>query len=219
MSENIDHTCQIYLISPPVIENIDDFCATLTAVLSAAPVTCFQLRLKDMNGNTPDDSAIIQIASAIREICHGNGTLFLLNDRPDLALKVRADGVHIGQSDMAANTARKLLGKEAIIGVTCHDSKELAFEAAQMGADYVAFGAFFETSTKTTQYRPELELLTWWQEAIEIPCVAIGGITPENAEQVIKAGADFIAISSSVWDSAAPIKAIKDLSNLCQSNS
>jgi len=207
------HICQIYLITPPRIDDLDAFCTRLDTALAAAPIACLQLRLKDA-----DDSAIVQAGRAILPICHRHNALLLVNDRPDLAKDIGADGVHIGQDDMDYFSSRDLLGGDAIIGVTCHNSKELAFKAAQSGADYVAFGAFFDTLTKTPKTRAELEILTWWHEAIEIPCVAIGGITTQNAADVITAGADFIAISSGVWQHPdGPDAALSQLSALCHS--
>ena len=208
-----DPACQIYLITPPLIEDLEAFCKVLDKALAAAPVACLQLRLKDA-----DDSAIVQAGEAIKPICHAHGTLLLINDRPDLAHKIGADGAHIGQDDMDYFSSRELLGGDAIIGVTCHDSKDLAFKAAQSGADYVAFGAVFDTQTKTPKSRVELEIFTWWQEAIEIPSVAIGGITTDNAKLVITAGADFIAVSAGVWQHKdGPADALSQLSALCQS--
>jgi thiamine-phosphate pyrophosphorylase len=125
---------------------------------------------------------------------------FILNDRPDLARAFRCDGVHVGQEDANYAEARLIVGKDAIVGVTCHDSRHLAMEAAEAGADYVAFGAFFETRTKETTSRADVSLLEWWSEIFEVPCVAIGGITPANATPLIEAGADFLAVSSGVWD-------------------
>ena len=208
-----DPACQIYLITPPVIDDLDAFCEALDKALAAAPVACLQLRLKEV-----DDSAVIQAGGAMLPICHAHGTLLLVNDRPDIAHKIGADGAHIGQDDMDYFSSRELLGGDAIIGVTCHDSKDLAFKAAQSGADYVAFGAVFETQTKTPKSRVELEIFTWWQEAIEIPSVAIGGITTDNAKLVITAGADFIAVSAGVWQHKdGPADALSQLSALCQS--
>jgi len=212
--------CQIYLITPPQIEDLNALCTSLRAALLAAPVACLQIRLKDMNGGPAENSAIIQAAKAIKPICHKYGTLLLINDSPELAKELGADGVHIGQSDMDYFSSRELLGGDAIIGITCHNSKELAFKAASAGADYVAFGAFFETHTKAAKYRANVEILEWWQEAVEIPSVAIGGITVNNAQQVIEAGADFIAISSGVWSHPdGPASAISQFSQLCQDHS
>ena len=219
-----DHLCQLYLLTPPVIDDLSAFCGLLETTLAEAPknqpVACLQIRLKDAHGNPAKDSAIIQAGLAMKPICHQYGTHILVNDRPDLAKDIGADGVHIGQDDMDYFSSRELLGGDAIIGVTCHNSKELAFEAADAGADYVAFGAFFETRTKSPKTRAELEILTWWHEAVEIPSVAIGGITVDNAAQVIAAGADFIAVSSGVWDHpVGPSKSVSQLSQLCLEHS
>lgn len=210
--------CQLYLITPPQIPDLKAFCKTLDEALAAGPVACLQIRLKDMNGGPEENSAIIQAAESIIPICHEHDTLVLLNDNPELAKEIGADGVHIGQNDMDYFSSRELLGGDAIIGVTCHNSKELAFAAASAGADYVAFGAFFDTQTKTAKYRADVEILEWWQEAVEIPSVAIGGITVQNAPLVIEQGADFIAVSAGVWahpDGAA--SAVLQFSALCQS--
>ena len=205
-----DH-CQLYLLTPPVIEDVPAFCEILKETLAAAPVACLQIRLKDL-----ENSALIQAGTAITEICHAAGVEVILNDRPDLVAKIGADGAHIGQDDMDYFSSREVLGGDAIIGVTCHNSKELAFAAAKAGADYVAFGAFFETPTKTPKTRAEVEILSWWHEAVEIPSVAIGGITVDNAEAVIAAGADFIAVSSGVWAYPdGPAAAVSRLSQLC----
>lgn len=207
--------CQIYLLTPPSIPDMDTFLTTLEAALSAAPVACLQIRLKDL-----EDSAIIQAGKAIVPLCHQYGVDVLLNDRPDLVDAIGADGAHIGQDDMDYFSSRELLGGDAIIGVTCHNAKSLAFEAAEAGADYVAFGAFFDTSTKDPKTRAELEILQWWQEAVVIPSVAIGGITVDNAKHVIEAGADFIAVCSGVWDyKDGPAKAVSRLSALCSEHS
>jgi len=167
-----------------------------------------------------ENSALIQAGKAITKVVHKHESLVILNDRPDLADAIGADGVHIGQEDMDYFSSRQLLGNDAIIGVTCHNARELAFEAAKAGADYVAFGAFFETQTKDPKTRAELEILTWWNEAVEIPCVAIGGITTDNAHSVIAAGADFIAVSSGVWQHQnSPADAVRQLSALCSAHS
>lgn len=211
MTQTISHPCQIYLLTPPLIEDMDGFLKDLEAALSAGPVACLQIRLKDI-----EDSALIQAGQAITSLCHRFGVNVLMNDRPDLVAAIGADGAHIGQDDMDFFSSRELLGGDAIIGVTCHNSKSLAFAAAEAGADYVAFGAFFETSTKTPKARAELEILEWWYEAVEIPSVAIGGITVENAATVIEAGADFIALSAGVWTyKDGPAAAITKLAALC----
>jgi len=203
--------CQIYLITPPNIKNLPAFLDDLDMALTAAPVACLQIRLKDA-----EDSAIIQATSSMLPICRKHKTAVLLNDRPDLAKKCGANGVHIGQDDMDYFSSRELLGEDAIIGVTCHNSRELAFEAASAGANYVAFGAFFETQTKSPKSRADKEILTWWNQTVETPCVAIGGISPQNAAEIIQAGADFIAVSSGVWGHpGGPAQSVQQLYQLC----
>ena len=207
--------CQLYLVTPPAIADVDAFLPVLTKALSAAPVACLQIRLKDL-----DDSALVQAARPICETAQAMGVAVILNDRPDLVERIGADGVHIGQDDMDYFSSRELLGGDAIIGVTCHNSKQLAFDAAGAGADYVAFGAFYETPTKQPKARAETEILTWWQQAMETPVVAIGGITPDNAAELIKAGADFIAVSSGVWAwPDGPGASVRRLSSLCREHS
>jgi thiamine-phosphate pyrophosphorylase len=186
-------TTQLYLISPPQITPAA-FALTLQEVLAAGPIAAFQLRLK----NLPDE-AVVAAAEALIPIVQGAGVAFILNDRPDLAARVGADGVHIGQEDASYPEARRWLGDSGIVGVTCHDSRHLAMEAAEAGADYVAFGAFFPTTTKDPKTAADSELLSWWQEIMEVPCVAIGGITVENAKGLADAGADFVAVSAGVW--------------------
>jgi thiamine-phosphate pyrophosphorylase len=168
-------------------------------------VACLQLRLK----GAPDDEVRVA-AKALMPLCGAHDVAFLINDRPDLAAELGADGVHIGQDDTDCATARQLVGPDAIVGVTCHDSRHLAMEAADAGADYVAFGAFFETGTKTPKTRAMPEILSWWSELFEIPCVAIGGITVENCRTLINAGADFLAVSAGIWQySDGPGEAVK----------
>jgi thiamine-phosphate pyrophosphorylase len=136
----------------------------------------------------------------LRPVAQARGTAFILNDRPDLAAATGCDGVHIGQQDASYDEARRLLGADGIVGVTCHASRDLALDAAEAGADYVAFGAFFPTSTKVSGHRADLEILRWWSEIMTVPCVAIGGITPENCAPLVAAGADFLAVVSAVWN-------------------
>jgi len=207
--------CQLYLLTPPVIEDVAAFCKTLETTLAAAPVACLQIRLKGL-----ENSALVQAGKPMTQICHAAGVEVIINDHPDLVAKIGADGAHIGQEDMDYFSSREVLGGDAILGVTCHNSKELAFAAAKAGADYVAFGAFFETQTKDPKTRADLEILSWWHEAVEIPSVAIGGITVNNAKAVIAAGADFIAVSSGVWDHPdGPAAAVSRLSQLCSAHS
>ena len=189
--------CRLYLITPAKLNfgAIDHFAAVLQRSLGAGDVACVQLRVKDWS-----DEDILRTAELLMPIVQTAGAAFLINDRPDLAAKIGADGAHIGQADMSYEEARALLGAERVIGVTAHASRHLAMEAAEMGADYVAFGAFFETRTKQPIARADIELLHWWSEIFEVPCVAIGGITPANAHPLVAAGADFIAASSAVWD-------------------
>lgn len=184
--------CQLYLISPVAVDA--EFPALLDRVFAAGEVAAFQLRLKDV-----DDSSILEAARAIMPICSKHDVAFILNDRMDLAHELGADGVHLGQDDGDPKEARQLLGPSAQIGVTCNDSRHLAMEAGEAGADYVAFGAFYPTVTKETEYRADPALLGWWSTLFEIPCVAIGGITAENAKVLVDAGADFLAVSSAIW--------------------
>ena len=185
---------RLYLITPPKLE-LSSFKDTLARTLDAGDVACLQLRLKDES-----DDAICRAAEALMPVAQKRDVAFLINDRPDLAKKIGADGTHVGQEDMPYAEARALLGPDRIIGVTCHDSRHLAMEAAEAGADYVAFGAFFPTMTKEPKSKAEIELISWWSEIFEAPCVAIGGITPQNCPPLITAGADFLAVSSGVWD-------------------
>lgn len=196
---------QLYLISPPSI-SLDAFATDLEKALEAAPknfVGSFQLRLKD----APED-ATIAAAKKLIPICHAHDVAFILNDRPDLVAPLGADGVHLGQEDLKQwplKKVRALLGEEPIIGVSCHASKHLAMEAGEQGADYVAFGAFYETTSKPMEKllkwgTPTPDILEWWSTSTILPCVAIGGITPENCKPLVKAGADFIAVITAVWN-------------------
>ncbi|MBC7522284.1 MAG: thiamine phosphate synthase [Sandarakinorhabdus sp.] len=186
--------CQLYVVSPPAIV-LPDFVESLKAALGGGPASAFQLRLKDVG-----DDDVLRACEALVPVCNAHDVAFLLNDRADLAKAAGADGVHLGQSDGSIKDARALLGPDAQIGRTCHDSRHLAMEAGEEGADYVAFGAFYETTTKPSHYRPEPPILTWWTTISQLPCVAIGGIFPENAAPLVAAGADFIAVVRAVWD-------------------
>lgn len=188
---------RLYLITPPAIEP-KAFVEDLKAAVDAGDVASLQLRLKD-GEKTASDSAFRHAAEAVLPICHEYDIALLINDRPDLAVKLGADGVHVGQDDAPYAEARRLLGPDRIVGVTCHNSRHLAMEAADAGADYVAFGAFFATDTKQPKTRAEPEIIAWWADIMEIPCVAIGGITPENCIPLIEAGADFLAVSAGIW--------------------
>jgi len=197
--------CQLYLISP--LEVGGDFPERLVRALDAGPVAAFQFRVKGM-----DEHEAARLAEPLQKICADRDVAFIVNDSISLARRLGADGVHLGQSDGEVIEARERLGREAQIGVTCHASRHLAMAAGEAGADYVAFGAFFPTQTKETQHRAELELLTWWQAVFELPCVAIGGITPENCTPLIEAGADFLAVSGAVWngDEAQAVRAFAE---------
>ncbi len=188
--------CRLYLISPPRVAPTD-FAGVLKDTLGGGDVASFQLRLKGVS-----DDEIRRAADILRPIVQAAGTAFILNDRPDLAAELGCDGVHVGQEDAPYAEARRLLGPDRIVGVTCHDSRHLAIEAAEAGADYVAFGAFFPTATKEPKTSADIELLRWWGEMMVVPVVAIGGITVENAPALIEAGADFLAVSAGVWEYA-----------------
>ena len=187
--------CRLYLITPPQITDAEIFARQLDAALSAGDVAALQIRLKDVSHDH-----IRAVTRVLTPVAHKHDVAVLMNDHVDLAKELGLDGVHVGQSDMAYKEARRLLGAQAMIGVTCHNSRHLAMEAAEGGADYVAFGAFYPTTTKTVEHMAELETLTIWQESMETPCVAIGGITADNAGDVARAGADFIAVSGAVWN-------------------
>jgi thiamine-phosphate pyrophosphorylase len=181
-------------VTPPAIADVPAFAKTLAAALDAADVACIQLRLK----NVPDDE-ICRTIDFLRPEAQRRGVAFLLNDRPDLAFETGCDGVHVGQDDTPYKKARAAVGDNAIVGVTCHNSRHLAMEAGEAGADYVAFGAFYPTDTKEILHRAEPEILSWWSELFEVPCVAIGGITTANARPLVEAGADFLAVCGGVW--------------------
>jgi thiamine-phosphate pyrophosphorylase len=185
--------CRLYLITPPALAP-EAFAPLLTEALAGGDVACVQLRLKPA-----DDAAILAAGRVLGPIIQQAGAAFIINDRPDLVVVLDADGVHIGQSDAGYREARKAVGPDRIVGVTCHDSRHLAMIAAEQGADYVAFGAFYPTATKDAPTRAEPEILEIWQETMEVPCVAIGGITVETAATLARAGADFIAVSAGVW--------------------
>jgi thiamine-phosphate pyrophosphorylase len=185
--------CRLYLISPPRL-SAANFLGPLKEALKGGDVASFQLRLKDVG-----DDEIRRVVDTLRPVVQAAGTAFILNDRPDLAAGLGCDGVHIGQEDASYAEARRLL-PGGIVGITCHDSRHLAMEAAETGADYVAFGAFFPTQTKQPKTKADIDLLRWWSEMMVVPCVAIGGITIQNAPPLVEAGADFLAVSGGVWE-------------------
>jgi thiamine-phosphate pyrophosphorylase len=186
--------CRLYLVTPPRIADLDAFAQALEAALGAGDLACLQLRLKDT-----DDAAIARAVKRLMPLCHARDVAFLLNDRPDLARDLGCDGVHVGPEDMPYGEARRIVGDAATVGVTCRDSRHRAMELAEAGADYVAFGAFYPSATKDASARAEPEILTIWSETTTVPCVAIGGITVENCAPLVRAGADFIAVSAGVW--------------------
>ncbi len=194
--------CQLYLISP--LDVAGTFPERLKRALGAGPVAAFQFRVKGL-----DQHEAARLGEPLQKICADADVAFIVNDDVSLAKRLGADGVHLGQEDGDPREARSVLGPQVQIGVTCHDSRHLAMEAGEAGADYVAFGAFYPTVTKETRHRPEPVILSWWSALFELPCVAIGGITPDNAAPLVKAGADFLAVSNAVWggDEEAAVKA------------
>ncbi len=205
--------CRLYLITPDPLEPAL-FAPRLAEALDGGDVACVQLRLKDA-----DDDAVRRAAEACLGVCRERDVALIVNDRPDLAREVDADGVHIGQQDGDYAAARETVGADRIVGVTCHDSRHLAISAAERGADYVAFGAFFQTATKTTKHRAGIDLLGWWSDLCEVPSVAIGGITAENCRPLVAAGADFLAVCSGVWDHGqGPGKAVEEFSRVIRDN-
>ncbi|MCZ6447817.1 MAG: thiamine phosphate synthase [Alphaproteobacteria bacterium] len=189
-------SCRLYLITP---ERVDPgpFADTLALALDAGNVACVQLRLKGI-----DDDAIREAARTLAPVAQSRDVAFLLNDRPDLAAETGCDGVHVGQQDSSYEEARAAVGDDSIVGITCHDSRHFAMVAAEKGADYVAFGAFYATATKDAIGHPDAQILSWWSEMMTVPSVAIGGITAANCAPLVKAGADFIAVLSAVWSHA-----------------
>ena len=201
--------CRLYLITPPKLEP-KLFAEALKHALQGGDVASVQLRLKNAS-----DEDILRAGDILQPVTQRAGAAFILNDRPDLASKLGADGVHVGQEDASYSDARAAMGANRIVGVTCHDSRHLGIEASEAGADYVAFGAFFPTGTKDAKTHAEPELLRWWADVMVVPCVAIGGITVENCAPLIEAGADFLAVASGVWDyPTGPDAAVRALNGL-----
>jgi thiamine-phosphate pyrophosphorylase len=199
---------RLYLITPPALDP-REFAERLKEALDAGDVASLQLRLKDV-----DDDTIRRAADVLRPIAQDYDVAFIMNDRPDLALQTGSDGVHVGQEDASYDEARRILGAGRIVGVTCYASRDLAVEAADKGADYVAFGGFHPSPTKGgRRFRGDPEILKWWSETMTVPVCAIGGITPENCGPLVAAGADFLAVISAVWNHpegpAAAVKAFR----------
>ena len=200
--------CRLYLITPPQFE-LAVFADSLAAALDGGDVACVQLRLKDADNDT-----IREAIEKLMPVCHASDVAFVVNDRPDLAAECGADGAHIGADDGKFGNARRLLGDAAILGVSCYNSRHAAIEASEAGADYVAFGAFYQTQSKMPRSRATPEILEWWHQLSIVQSVAIGGITAENCAPLVRAGADFLAVIAAVWDHpdgpGAGVKAIND---------
>lgn len=218
MTEN--EKCKLYLISPPKFE-IDEMAHNLKEAFKGGPVPVFQLRMKNLDAaskqyiSPANEEEVREAIEILLPICRENNCAFILNDNPKLAAEMGCDGVHLGVEDISVKEARKIVGKNFVIGASCYASKDRAFQAGEEGADYVAFGAFYDTQTKTPRGRPTPELLEFWSKYTNIPCVAIGGIKVENAAPIIKAGADFIAVVTGVWDYKKGIaQAVKDFNEL-----
>jgi thiamine-phosphate pyrophosphorylase len=198
-------TTRLYLITPPALDP-DAFAKELEQALAGGDVACLQLRLKDV-----DDDAVRRATRILQPIAQGRGVAFIMNDRPDLAAELDCDGVHVGEEDAPYAEARRLLGPDRIVGVTCGDSRHRAVVAAEAGADYVAFGAFFPSGTKAAKHRASPEVLRDWSETTVVPCVAIGGITQENCGPLVEAGADFLAVIGAIWSyPRGPRAAVRD---------
>ena len=196
--------CRLYLITPPAFEPTV-FKDVLAQALDAGDVACIQLRLKNV-----EDDVVRSAAHILRPVAQARDVAFIMNDRPDLAVETGCDGVHVGQLDASYEDARNLVGPDGIVGVTCHASRDFAMQAAEKGANYVAFGAFYTSGTKKPKYHADPDILTWWQEMMEIPCVAIGGITVDNSPVLIEAGADFLSVVAGVWNyPEGPAAAVK----------
>ena len=202
--------CRLYLITPPAIADLGAFARQLDETLAAGDVACFQIRLKDVGLKDGGDDQIRAAVAALMPVCHAHDVAVILNDRPDLAAELGCDGVHVGPDDPPYAEARRIMGPNATVGVTARDSRHIAMDLADAGADYVAFGAFFPSSTKDAATEADPEILEIWSETTNVPCVAIGGITVDNCAPLVAAGADFLAVSAGVWNYAeGPAAAVK----------
>ena len=198
-------TTRLYLITPPALDP-DKFAKDLEEALAGGDVACLQLRLKEV-----DDNAVRRATAVLMPIAQDRGVAFVMNDRPDLAAELDCDGVHVGEEDMPYAEARRLVGADRIVGVTCGDSRDRAIAAAEAGADYVASGAFFPSGTKAAKHRASPEVLRDWSETTVVPCVAIGGITQENCGPLVEAGADFLSVIGAIWNyPKGPRTAVRD---------
>ena len=198
MSEPQRERPRLYLITPPQIEDVPAFVDLFRAAVQGGDVASLQVRVK--TGDGIDTAKTREVAQAVKRICAAEHIALIINDSPQLARALEVDGVHLGLEDMDIAEARELVGPDMIIGATCKNSRHQAMIAGEAGADYVAFGAFYPTPTKADTTPAEPEILTWCQMFLTLPCAAIGGITLENAGPLISAGADFLAVSSGVWD-------------------
>ena len=206
-----ENDCKLYLITPPKID-LEKFSIELNKVLDIGIVGCFQLRLKNASKELIEKSS-----ETLMPICHNNGVPFILNDRADWAKEIGADGVHVGKGDLSVIDARKLMGKDKVIGSSCYNSYHLAMESGEQGADYVAFGSFFPTKTKDNTERANIDLAENWLMSAIVPLVAIGGITPKNCKPLIMSGVDFLAVISSVWNNErSPASAVIDFKNVIE---
>lgn len=204
--------CRLYLITPSEIPDVRAFAQVLEETLAAGDVASLQLRLKGV-----EDEVIFTTARKLMPVCHAHDVAFILNDRPDLARDLKCDGVHVGPDDASYQEARAIVGPDAAVGVTCKDSRHFAMDVAEAGADYVAFGAFFPSGTKDDTTPAELEILEIWSETTNVPCVAIGGITVENCEAIVRTGADFIAVCGGVWNHPqGPAQAVREFNEIFQ---
>ncbi len=194
---DMPYDCRLYLLTPPTLP--PRFAETLAATLDAGDVAALQLRLTDA-----DDDMIRRAIDLVRPIAQARGVALILNNRPDLAVESGCDGAHVGAGDAPPDDARRLLGPKLQLGVSCYDSRDLALRAGEANADYVSFGAFFPSTTKTAESAPEMELLSWWSEIMELPVVAVGGITPQNCAPLVQAGANFLAACGAVWSADDP---------------
>jgi thiamine-phosphate pyrophosphorylase len=206
----VSEGCRLYLITPDNIPDLDAFAGLLQDALEAGDVACVQLRLKGA-----DDATISTYVKRLMPVCHARDVAFILNDRPDLAAALHCDGVHVGHEDVPYEEARAVVGPHATVGVTCKNSRHLAMELAEAGADYVAFGAFFPSPTKDDTTPADIEVIEIWTETTTVPCVAIGGVTVENCEPLVRAGADFIAVCGGVWNYGhGPAAAVRDFNEI-----
>jgi len=198
MSDPTRERPRLYLITPPQIDDVPAFVDQLRAAIQGGDVASLQIRLKQ--GDEIDLAATREVAQAVKRICTAEHIALFINDSPQLARALQVDGVHLGMNDMDIAEARELIGPDMIIGATCKNSKHQAMIAGEAGADYVAFGAFHPSATKAGTTPADPEILTWCQMFLTLPCVAIGGVTVANAAPLLAAGADFLAVSSGVWD-------------------